>query len=523
MKVCLILPPRLIIKGYRAPEAWPPLGLALIAGSLVKAGHVVVVVDAIGEGAEQTNALEFSINSDKLTADKHLLTLGLSPEQIADRIPADSKVIGISCMFTFNWISDRALLDYLKTRFPQAVFIAGGESISGMPEQSLKQCAALDVCALGEGEETMLDILAAIENKTNLGLVSGIVYRADDGALIKTPPRARMKDLEELPFPAWELFPVKKYHKLKSNSIAGADPEVTLPLIATRGCPYSCTFCTSPQMWGTRYYMRSPQNVIAEIEYLKKNFNATIIEFFDLTAIIKKEWIMEFTELLLEKNLNIQWRIPAGTRSEAIDDEVAHNLKKSGCYSITYAPESGSPRLLKIIKKKVVLKNLLQSIRHSKKEGMRISINMIWGLPEENHLDIWKTIWFLIKCRLSGVTDLYGGFFRPYPGSALFDRVLKENKIQLDNDDYLIDSLLIMQTRWDDTVYNENVSKFWYKIYYKLVLIAFYGSGYVMQPSSIIRTIKNSTSKNYENHFEHYLSLFYEKYRAKFNTAFSRA
>ncbi len=518
MKVCLILPSRLVLKGYRPPEAYPPLGLALIAGSLMKAGHQVAIVDAIGEAPEQTNEPEFIINSAKLPADKQLLTLGLSPEQIADRIPSDSQVIGISCMFSFNWIADRALLNYIKTRFPKAMFIAGGESISGMAEQSLKQCEALDICALGEGEETMLDVLAAIENKTDFSLVSGIIFRATDGSFARTSKRARMKNLEELPFPAWELFPVKNYHQLKGDSKI----EVTLPLIATRGCPYSCTFCTSPQMWGTRYYMRSPKHVIEEIEYLKKNFNANIIEFFDLTAIIKKEWIMEFTELLLEKNLNINWRIPAGTRSEAIDNEVAHNLKKSGCYAITYAPESGSPRLLKAIKKKVVLKNLLQSILHSKQEGMRITINMILGLPGETHLDIWKTMWFLVKCRWYGVDTLPLHIFRPYPGSELFDRVLKEGKIQLDNDDYLIDSLLIIQTRYEDTIYNDNISMFWYKVYQRLLLLSFYGSGYIMKPSSIVRSIKNITSKNYENNFEHQLSYMYEKFKARLSARFSR-
>ncbi|MGE0636370.1 MAG: radical SAM protein [Bacteroidia bacterium] len=519
MNVCLILPPRLILKGYRPPDAHPPLGLALIAASLRKSGYNVIAIDAIAEASEQTNELFFNINSNKLPKDKELLTLGLSPKEIADRIPTNTKVIGISCMFSFNWIADRELVNYLKRRFPLALFIAGGESISGMPEECLKQCKALDICAIGEGEETIIEVLKVLENKTNFSQINGIVFRAEDGSLIKTNKRNRIKSLEDLPFPAWELFPIKNYHKLKT----GSTPEVSLPLIATRGCPYSCTFCTSPDMWGTRYYMRSPEHVIKEIEYLKKEFNATIIEFFDLTAIVKKEWIMKFTGLLLEKNINIHWRIPAGTRSEAIDGEVARNLKKSGCYFITYAPESGSARLLKIIKKKVKLENLLQSIRYSKQEGMRITINMIMGLPDETHLDIWKTMWFLVKCKWNGVDSLPLHIFRPYPGSALFERVLNDKKIQLDNDDYLVDSLLIIQTNWDNTIYNDNVGKIWYKIYHTLIFILFYGTGYIIKPSTIIKSVKNITTKNYENDFETKMSFIYEKLKNEVFKKYSRS
>ena len=357
----------------------------------------------------------------------------------------------------------------------------------------------------------MVHLLDAMYEQGDLSKVAGIVYK-QDGQIVKNPRRARVKNLEEIPFPAWELFPVHNYQKQK-RSDESETVEVSLPLIATRGCPFVCTFCTSPDMWGTRYYMRSPEHVIAEIEHIKEKFNATIIEFFDLTAIIKKDWIIKFSKLLLEKNLDIAWRIPAGTRSEAIDSEVAYYLKKSGCYRITYAPESGSPRLLKLIKKKVNLDNMLRSIKDSKKQGMLVELNMILGLPDETHGDIWKTTWFLMKCAMLGVDSAPLHMFRPYPGSALFNRVLEENKIQVDNDDDLVDSLLTIvssyensTSSWEVTYYNDNISKAWYEFYYRMILLSFHASRYILRPSNIVQSGRNILTNNYKNSFERSLA-----------------
>lgn len=508
MNICLILPPRLILEGYVYPEAYPPLGLALIAACLVKAGHQVTVIDAVGEAPFESSKVELPFNSDKFPEGNQMMLLGLPFEDIIQRVPEQADIIAISCMFSFNWLSDRELVNKLYDKFPKATFIAGGESITGMGETCFEQCKHLNICILGEGEETIVQLADAIQNEQDIENVEGIIFKRND-KIYKTKRRSRIKGLEEIPFPAWELFPVHNYQKQK-RSDESHDLEVALPIIATRGCPFICTFCTSPDMWGTRYYMRSPEHVIAEIEYLKEKFNATIIEFFDLTAIIKKEWIIAFAKLLIEKDLNIGWRIPAGTRSEAIDEEVAYYLKKSGCYHITYAPESGSPRLLKLIKKKVNLNNMLTSIRHSKKQGLVVTLNVIMGLPDEKHSDVWKTLWFLIKCARYGAESLPLHMFRPYPGSVLFDRVLKENKITTNNDDYLIDSLFTIASShenttgpsWKITYYNDHIGERWYEFYHSALPIIFTLAKYTLRPSNLILSINNILTNNYKNSFE---------------------
>lgn len=500
MKVVLIRPPKYMIEGTPDIPVIPPLGVALIAATLKKECHSVSIIDAIAESPEKYHHENIPINSNKVPKGCRLITKGLSFSEIAERVSPDTDVIGLSCMFSINWPCDRALISYLHERFPKAVIIAGGESVTGMAEQCLIQTNGLTACILGEGEETTVDLLDAIANNRALEFVSGIAYKSDSGMIVKTKKRDRIRNINDVPYPAWELLPIKNYQR--HPVIPGETPRITLSILATRGCPYECTFCTSPDMWGTRYFMRKPEMVVDEIEFAKNNFGATNFEFFDLTAIIQKRWIIEFAKLLIARDLNITWKIPAGTRSEAIDEEVTYWLKKSGCYFITYAPESGSPRLLELIKKKVSLENILESMRYAKKHGMIVYINMIMGLPDETHLDVWKTFWFLLKCRYYGIDEMPFALFRPYPGSALFDRLVREGKIQVDNDDYVIDSLFIIDTLTEHEYYNSNIHPFWYKIYMALTYVAFYGLDYIKNPARIMRMIRNISEKKYDTELE---------------------
>jgi len=217
--------------------------------------------------------------------------------------------------------------------------------------------------------------------------------------------------------------------------------------------------------------------------------------------------------LIIERKLGIYWRIPSGTRSEAIDEDVARSLKESGCYTITYAPESGSPRLLELIHKKVKISSMLESISYSKKHGLYIYINMIQGLPEEKHIDIWQTAWFLIRCAWTGVDELSLGTFRPYPGTELFNRLVKKNKIEFKNDDYFLQTLLTIET--EESFYNENVSPVWYKFYNKFFLVLFYGSSFLFQPKKFFKSIYNISKNRSDSRFEKTVLFYLNKANLK--------
>src|SRR5262249_51186120 len=151
--------------------------------------------------------------------------------------------------------------------YPEALTVIGGEHASAIPEYCLTDCEGLDVVVAGEGEETMSDIARRVKERRSLSEVSGIAFRDRAGGRIVTMPRrSRIQAIEAIARPAWHLFPLEKYF---ANEISyGIAYGRSLPIIATRGCPYLCTFCSSPQMWGVKYNMRAPQDVIEEIQFL---------------------------------------------------------------------------------------------------------------------------------------------------------------------------------------------------------------------------------------------------------------
>lgn len=475
----------------------PPLGVAFIAGALKTAGHRVTIIDAVGENPEQVISFKDDIVSN-----------GLSFEEVIERIPANTDLIGLSLMFSGNWISNRVFIALLKERFQGVPIIAGGEHITAVPEFCMKQAPGLLACVLGEGEETILELVKAVELKTGLSNISGIVYR-DGENLVKTPRRSRVKEIEKIAWPAWELFPLNAYEKF-GVSYGVAEGVMSLPIMATRGCPYSCTFCSSPDMWGTRYYMRSPADVADEIEYMHKDLKVGNFDFYDLTAIIKRDWIIDFAKEILKRGLKITWQIPAGTRSEAIDAEVARYLYLSGCRNITYAPESGSPEILKKIKKKVIPARMLESIRHSYQEKMNVKINIIIGFPDERRRHLYETMWFLIKASWYGAHDMVPSIFSPYPGSQLFNRLVDEGRIDMSKDDYFLE-IIYVDTFFQSDFYNNHINKYSLQFYNILFLLVFYSSNYLFRPQRFFRTVRNLITGRLESRAEMTLGEIFKR------------
>ena len=492
MKVYLINPPRLLTLGALSTPIVPPLGLAYIAGALQSAGHEVHVIDAIALGTQ----IFTEFQDDIILNGKH-------DSEIIRMIDSDVDVIGVCAMFSINWLAHRRLINALTQQFPNTKVIIGGEHATAVPQLCMDQCPDLFASVLGEGEETIVELLAALQGTTSMNEVNGIVYRKENGTIVSTGRRQRKRELEELPWPAWDCFPMEEY--LDNNISYGVYRGRSLPIMATRGCPYTCTFCSSPAMWGTRYYMRSAKDMADEIEFLHKKYDAVNFDFFDLTAIINRHWIIEFCQELERRELNITWQIPRGTRSEVIDEEVAGWLFRSGCRNITYAPESGSPEVLKMIKKKVHLDRMLESIKASNKEQLNIKLNMIIGFPDERHSHVWETVWFMIRASWAGAHDALPIIFNPYPGSELFERLVVEKKIDISKDEYWVK--LINADDYVKGISHCNHLGKWMLITYVIIeTLAFYSSNYLFRPQRLFYSIKNLMTRKYESRGERALA-----------------
>ena len=349
------------------------------------------------------------------------MAIGLTMDEIVAHIDPRADIIGLSCMFSSSWPYDDRLIMKIRARFPNARIVVGGEHATACADYILETCAPVSVCIRGEGEETLLELVRALRANTDLSAVaasSPIATVALRG--LPRPASASAVAIDgNIPLPDWSKIPIENY--MARGLGHGVANQRSMPLMATRGCPYQCTFCSSPQMWTTRWLARSPELVVDEMEAYVARYQATNFDFYDLTAIIKKDWIMAFAQEILRRGLKIEYQLPSGTRSEAIDAEVSEILYRSGCRQMNYAPESGSAATLERIKKKVKLPRLEESLRGACRSGLKVMVNIIL-FPDDTRRDVFETFKFMLRCSWLGLHDITLVPYVPYPGAELYDQ-----------------------------------------------------------------------------------------------------
>ena len=498
--VALTRPPALVLKSsVSSGSLTPPLGLAYLAASLREAGFGVSIVDPIGEDP-------FKVN---LVANRPLVTCGWSSDEVAEAIPPDSQYIGVACGYSQEWPIAKELARKIRVRFPKATLILGGEHVTAVPEFSLRDCRAFDYGVLGEGEETLVDLVTTLSSGGDVSSVAGLVY-AQNGSVTRTMPRRRVREVDEIPWPAWDLVPLENY--LERNLRYGVGEARAMPILATRGCPFACTFCSSPGMWMRRWYPRSPRNIVEEMKTYIDRYQVSNFDFSDLTVILRRDWIVKFCQEIIDQDLKISWQVPAGTRSEAVDDDVASLLACAGHRNIVYAPETGSERMLRILKKKVDLKNMIQSMRDCVRQGMSVKLNMIMGFPGETPADIRRTYSLLTKAARIGVDDAVIATFIPYPGSEIFDDLQRGGRLP-DLDDEFFFQLTSLGDVKGARSFAEGISgrallrcKMWGQLLFYLV-------SFFTHPSRFVRTVWHLYRHDHHTRLEKALSALVSKAR----------
>jgi anaerobic magnesium-protoporphyrin IX monomethyl ester cyclase len=422
MRIQLIHPPICTNpKAIQATRPSLPLGLAYVAAALREAGHEVSVLDAVIAAPARA------------TEDYGFTYFGLRPDEIAECIDPAADAIGLTTMFSFQWPLSRAIANAVKAAHPSKLLIGGGEHFTGMSEYSLRQ-APLDFVVRGEGEATAQELFAALSGTgTTIEGVPGLAFlRA--GRYVETAKRVRIREVDALRWPAWDYFDPVSYYR--AGFIFGVDEGMTMPILATRGCPYACTYCSNPGMWGRSWFARSPQDVAEEIDTYHRRYGATSFPFHDLTAILKKSWIVAFCEELIRRDLRITWQLPIGTRVEAVDAEVARLLRRTNGRSLTFAPESGSARTRALIAKKMTEEDLMAAVRASVGAGLNVSSFFVVGFPHDTWRDLSHSVRLAARLAWAGTNDIALSYFFPIPSTELFDQLVASGRITV-SDEFL--------------------------------------------------------------------------------------
>ena len=495
--VTILRPPLLVPSWSDSGPLTPPIGPAYLAASLRQAGHTARIVDGLGENPFQVTSL----------FNDSVMAIGLRSEEIVERIEPDTTIVGISCMFSQDWPEVRRLIQLVRRRFPSVPIVAGGEHITATAAFTLDSTPEVDVCVIGEGEETLVELATAVDRGSPFEAIAGLVLRAgakDDhlppGSTTRsTGSRSRIRDLDDIPWPAWDLVPLDRY--LDNGLGYGVNRGRSMPMLATRGCPYQCTFCSNPEMWTTRWYARDPEKVLDEIRAYQERYGATNFDFYDLTAIVKRSWIIQFTRAILDRRMQFTWQLPSGTRSEAIDEEVTRLLYASGCRNMSYAPESGSPEVLKRIKKVVKLDRLEASVAGAVRSRLNVKLNIIMGFPNESRAELTQTVRFLARMAWSGVHDMSISLFSPYPGSELYHELRKSGRIPELSDEYFL-SLCAYKDFSQSISYTDGLSPRVLNVYRILGFVVFYGLQYAVRPWRLVRLLQNLAQHRQESRLD---------------------
>jgi radical SAM superfamily enzyme YgiQ (UPF0313 family) len=481
--VTLIKPPMVILRLVQSRATCPPLGIAYLAGSLRFVDHDVDVIDGVGESIFQFTKINNNQN----------IGHGLTLDEVVDRINPQTDFICLSTMFSIEWPYDYQLIQKIKLKFPDKPIIIGGEHVTASADWILKNCNEVDFCVVGEGETKLVNLINYLSGLEDIfdseGVISSKLIRPKrEGPVDKYLMKLRIKSIDDIPLPAWDLIPLNNY--LDNNFGYGVDRGRNMPMLATRGCPYQCTFCSNPQMWSTKWLAREPAKVLDEMESYLRDYQIENFSFYDLTAIVKRDWIVTFCKLILERNLKFTWQLPSGTRSEAFDSEVIDLMYRTGCTNLNFAPESGSPAVLKRIKKKVDLGAMKKAMRNCLNRGMIVKSNTIIGFPEETHFEIWQTMLFIAQISWIGVHEATISGYVPYPGTEIYDNLRKEEIVSDFSDEYFW-SLSTTSDIFNRTSFSKHLSNRSITFYSIVGLLIFYGISLIRRPQFIFKALYN--------------------------------
>ena len=305
----------------------------------------------------------------------------------------------------------------VKEVIPGAIIVVGGVHCSALPEDTLKE-QAIDYGIAGEGEEAFREFVLAIRGNHDPTDIKNLVFRKN-GLVIVNPRRPRIKDLDRIPLPARNIFSEFNYGMNVNRRVTS---KRNTTIITSRGCPYSCIFC-SKSIYGEDFKQRSPQNVIDEFLYLERNgFGEVLI--VDDTFTINKKWILDFCGRYCRNNLKIVWNCHA--RVNTLDEEIVKALKLANCSGLAFGIESGNPEMLKRIDKRITLDQARMAIQLCRKYKLITLCSYIFGLPD----DTWESVHDTLRVSLELDSD-YANFSVLFitPGSSIYAHLRNKNAI----------------------------------------------------------------------------------------------
>ncbi len=381
-------------KLWDAMQPYPPLGTLYAAAYLRERGYDVALFDAMLADSEARWAEAL---------DRHRPRFAVIYED------------------NFNYLSKMCLLRMRQAAFTMirmarargCTVIVAGSDASDHAEKYLAQGAHAVI--VGEGEITLGEVIDHFNGRLagSLGDIPGLAYL--DGDHVRyTPPRPILRDLDSLPFPAWDLVDVEHYRRIWRRRHG----YFSMNMVTTRGCPYHCNWCAKP-IWGQRYTVRSPENVVAELKWLKTTYRPDHIWFADDIMGLKPGWLERFAELVQAHDARVPFKC-LNRADLLLRGRAVEALRDAGCEIVWIGAESGSQKILDAMEKGIRVEQIYEATRRLHAAGIRVGFFLQFGYPGETREDIEKTLQMVRECRPDdiGISVSY-----PLPGTKFYERV----------------------------------------------------------------------------------------------------
>ncbi len=371
-----------------AGSTQPSFGLVCLAAMALSQGHEVRVVDAAAENLSVYQTL-----------------------QEAERF--SPQVIGISATTAGIVVAGELALS-AKKRLPNVLTIVGGPHLSALPVETLQEFPGFDIGILGEGEETLADLLSVFSVTKKVDRpVLGTVVRDESGISLQ-PRRPFIADLDQLPLPAWRLL--RSFPGGFRPTLARMNRLPCASVVLTRGCPNRCLFCDR-SVFGNRCRSYSPSYALNIIKDLRYNFGVKEILIEDDTFIVDRKRVEEFCQLLIDEKVDITWSCLG--RADRVNPELLRLMKRAGCWSIAYGIESGDEGILKAVAKRLTIEQIEQAVAWSKNVGLMTKGFFMVGFPGETHSSMKATLDIAKRLPLHDISVMQ---LTPFPGSDLYQR-----------------------------------------------------------------------------------------------------
>jgi anaerobic magnesium-protoporphyrin IX monomethyl ester cyclase len=405
-RVLLIQPPLVVHTDLSSEPkgVHPPIGLGYLA-AVLENRYEVQILDSIVEGYDT-----------EIEIDRRRIRYGLSYDQIRKKIETfKPDVVGVANGFSSGFREALAVCEEARKVDPGIITVIGGSHPSALPEQ-VAQNSAIDFVVIGEGEYTFRDLLAGIAGGDWTQL-DGLAWKNNGNVVVREKTQF-IENLDALPFPARHLLPMSKYFSIGEAFLLTKRKPFT-PLNTSRGCVAQCTFCPVHATWGGKWRARSAENVLNEIEHLVRTYGVREIHFDDDNIVLNRKRAVALFQGMIDRKLDVVWTVPTGLALWAVDDELIALMRRSGCYKLFVAVESGDPQMLRdVIRKPLNLEHVKPLVRTMQKVGIEVESFFVVGMPGETRDSLERSFQFARGLD----TDVSHYFFaNPMPGTKLWD------------------------------------------------------------------------------------------------------